>query len=548
MTTKTRLLCIVCNKKLKNKINFEKHIQTKTHLKLQAELEQEIDLDDFKESDDKRVHFEGDSESVGSFIDDDEYELGMPIDVVNWKEEIAMDILKSEQPELHKTLLEVEEFLTNEYPNFLDIMKKPMCIKDRAHILELYRIMEETEPLTMEWIQMKMVVSEMLKQSINAEKIKSNMDDETRKRVDNELVQLESMDDDSGIEYKICILDLPRSDKCKIYREYKRLEGIDMASEEHGKLKEWLDTVIRFPWGIQRTIPEHNFGSVISKLKQRFDSTFYGMQTVKDQLLLYIHHRLLYPDNSEYALGLVGKPGTGKSSIITTLSNCMDIPFSQLPGGTFSHPDNIYGHSYTYIGSKMGEIAKACMRMNSLNGILFIDEFEKIPLGSSLNSVLEILDPIQNSNFRDRYVGDIPINLSGMIFILSMNGMPLNQALANRIFPIKIPDYSFHQKISILQEFTIPKLLKKLKLDLDFHRDAICAIIEYSDTEDGVRSAIQVTQDIIRKFCFILHAPCKLSSFTLKDWKKGDPIHATHIHQMIDKDTLMYTKNLSMYA
>jgi ATP-dependent Lon protease len=209
----------------------------------------------------------------------------------------------------------------------------------------------------------------------------------------------------------------------------------------------------------------------------------------------------------DYALGLIGPPGVGKSSIALALSKILDFPFEQVSCACMSSTDSLHGHNYTYLGSEPGEIVRAMMRMEYMNGILFLDEFDKIPIKNSLNSLLHILDPIQNHQFKDNYIGDVPVDISSMWFILSMNELPENQALRDRIFVVDIPGYSFNEKIEIIENHTLPNLLASLNLNITISSNVIGALIRKVKDIKGMRQHIQMLKDVLYKIKFLQQNP-----------------------------------------
>ena len=471
-------------------------------------------------------------------------------DLVEWKEAMYIQELKEKSPEMYEHFMTVREYLVNEIPKVDSILTTPMDIKDKARIIELYEVMMGTQPLTIEWISIKQELNDMIKRAVKSEKCKEHLDPDTRKRMAKEVQLLDDSVNDTNMEYQISALNLPLEDKIKIFHRFRTWERMDMSNEEYGKAHTWLTTVLNIPWGKLTTIPLSEIDQCIHTLKDNLDRNFYGMDRVKEQLLLYMHHRLSYPKSNSYMLGLLGPPGCGKTGIVHVLSQSLGIPFYHISGGSLSTNDSIYGHSYTYIGAEPGEIAKACLSLRTLNGIAFIDEFEKIPMDKCLSALLQLIDPVQNHQFKDRYL-DMTLDLSNLFFIGSMNALPQDKALADRIFSITLDGYTFHEKQTILQKITIPRLLKTIDIPLKFTSSAIKAIMSYSNSEPGMRHLIQLVQYVFRKFCFLEKSTCTLkcrTSESIKNWTSSVPITAEHIHAVIDTNDIHITSKLSLYA
>ena len=134
---------------------------------------------------------------------------------------------------------------------------------------------------------------------------------------------------------------------------------------------------------------------------------------------------------------MIGPPGTGKTTIARLLSTVLETPFAQMSFGGVRNADFLKGHDFCYIGSRPGEIVRCLSSMQYKNGILFMDEFEKIADNKAITScLLHIIDPQQNHEFRDSYLREVTIDLSYLWFIYSMNREPSDSALNDRLYKI----------------------------------------------------------------------------------------------------------------
>lgn len=481
---------------------------------------------------------EQDSESALEFFDSD-----------NTINSALLTRLKHEHPELYQPLVEAMDVLEKEMVSIRTILTSPVSIEDRAHLVEMYEIFMLMPPLTPEWVEMKHRLGQKLKDAIRIEEFRNKLDDLGREQMQGDLAYLENHSAIDDFEYRISALNLPVEEKVKIYNRYKLWKTMDPSNEEYGKAHTWLMTILKVPWRIYSNISTTDVDTIVLRIHKNFERYFYGLQNVKEQLILYIHHRLMYPESKDYMLGLLGPPGTGKTSIVQVLSKSMDTPIHVMSGGSFSGVDNIYGHSYTYIGSEPGEFVKACLHLQNLSGIIFIDEFEKIPMDKCLSALLHVLDPVQNHQFRDRYL-DIPLDLSKMFFICSMNELPTDRALRDRIFPIRLQGYTYHEKFNILKRIALPKILGEINVSLQFTDEALRVIMSYANSEEGMRHIIQITQDVVRKLCFLETSTCVLSfSKDMKGWNSSVPITGKHIHSIINRDEIFIdNEKRGMYA
>jgi ATP-dependent Lon protease len=199
---------------------------------------------------------------------------------------------------------------------------------------------------------------------------------------------------------------------------------------------------------------------------------------------------------------------THNTMIAKILAKIMDYPFEQISLGGVNSSEFLKGHDYTYVGSQPGEMVKCLKQMKYKNGILFFDEFEKIKDSELISSLLHITDPVQNSEFKDNYLGEITIDLSYLWFIYSMNALPKDDALSDRMFYIELEGYSHKDKAEIIKRYLFPKLLKNVDLnrtDISMSKEATKYFIEKicSKFDKGVRTIEKNIFDIINKIIFL---------------------------------------------
>ncbi len=421
--------------------------------------------------------------------------------------------LEQEHPELYEKFKEVRKYLVAEIPKIDTLLETPMHIRDKARIIELFEMFCVCEPLTFEWIELKNQIKDMTEKAVAKYNTHQTMDEEMKKRVETELEQLKKANttEEETFEQTIALMKLPLKYKQMIYKRYASLDSMYDNGDETGKIVDWLSVVTKIPFGVYLQMPGEK---VVHDLKEVLDMEFYGMQHVKEQILIYVSNKLYNPEAKTYPLGMIGPPGTAKTSIALAISKALQFPFEQLSGGGLIHSDGIHGHSYTYVGAQCGDLVKALMRMECSNGILFIDEFEKLSTEKNLNSILQIIDPVQNHHFKDNFVGDIPIDLSKVWFILSMNEVPENQALRDRIYCVHIQGYTDKEKFKILKHNVVPKLLEKYKLTCEVEDSALHYIIANTEGE-GMRQCIHVLTNILCKIVFLERHPDIPVSFSM---------------------------------
>ena len=240
-----------------------------------------------------------------------------------------------------------------------------------------------------------------------------------------------------------------------------------------------------------------------------------------------VHQEIIFPHSEHFRIEPLGKGDycgftitsnerflladwtvTHNTAISKALSKCLNMPFSQISFGGVTHPEFLLGHDYTYIGSKPGEISRCLSRMGTKNGILFFDEFDKASDKKDvMSTLLHITDFSQNNEYRDNYFPEIVQDLSKIWFIYSMNELPKDPAMLDRLEVINVDGYSISEKKSIAKNYLLPKLSTELKIDQDFIVDerAIDKLVLNTGTEkSGVRSLERSINLLMEKVYFYL--------------------------------------------
>jgi ATP-dependent Lon protease len=394
---------------------------------------------------------------------------------------------------------------------------------DKVKLVEKYCIMKNNENNLEEYIKYRDILKEDITkiQNMTPEEIKN------KEKFDMEVKKLESINKISfNLKEKIIKADIDDQFKSILYDKYKMLDEMKEKDVEYFKLKSWILQVLNIPFKKSATLDITNTNDFLKQIKKKLDNELFGMKNVKEELMLQIINRFIKKRKSELILSLVGCAGVGKTKIIHKMAESLKLPFYHISLGGIKDGSFLDGFSNTYIGSKQGIIVDALIKMNCNNGIIFFDEIDKISDSIEgievVNQLIHILDNTQNNIFYDKYISDIPIDLSNIWFICSMNNIEnINPILRNRLYVVDVDGYGVTQKIEICKNIIIPKKLNEYGLDNEVVFDD--SILEYiilknKKTDRGIRE-LKRNIDTISKRLDILKTSIDINgSYGVLDW------------------------------
>jgi Lon-like ATP-dependent protease len=244
-----------------------------------------------------------------------------------------------------------------------------------------------------------------------------------------------------------------------IESELEKLSTLEKNSAEFNVTRSYLDWLTSVPWGVTT---EENFD--IREGRRILDRDHYGMDEVKDTILQFIAVGKLRGSVQGKILCLAGPPGTGKTSIAESVANALGRKFFRFSVGGLSDVSEIKGHRRTYIGSMPGKIIQCLKSTGSSNPLVLIDEIDKLGSGfrgDPASALLEVLDPSQNSTFRDHFL-DVPVDISKVLFMCTANDLDrIPGPLLDRMEVIRLSGYDFPEKVAIAEQYLVPKSMRE---------------------------------------------------------------------------------------
>lgn len=295
-------------------------------------------------------------------------------------------------------------------------------------------------------------------------------------------------------------LNPPAEIKRRFDNEIKKFNTIDTNSPEYGIARNYLETLCTIPWG---QYAKENLN--LEHAREVLDEDHEGLKDVKDRIIEFLAIGALKGTTNGSILLFVGPPGVGKTSIGKSIAKALNRPFYRLSLGGVGDDSVIKGHRKTYIGAMPGKFVQALRETKVMNPVIMLDEIDKLTHsyhGDPASSLLETLDPEQNSTFMDNYL-DERLDLSKCLFICTANTEDtIPSALLDRMDKIRLSGYIGSEKLAIAKKHLMPKALEKAHLtksQIKMSDAVLKKIIEEYARESGMRSTQRAIEKIIRK-------------------------------------------------
>ena len=326
-----------------------------------------------------------------------------------------------------------------------------------------------------------------------------------------ESIRKELGEDDASVagDYrtKIAEADLPEAVREQAEREASRLERMGEQSAESSMIRTYLDWLLAVPWGKrseERLDPVH--------AREVLDADHAGLEDVKDRIIEYLAVRKLRQERGiadDKAAGailtLIGPPGTGKTSIGESIARSLNREFVRMSLGGVRDEAEIRGHRRTYIGAMPGRLVRALRDAGTMNPVILLDEVDKVGAdwrGDPSAALLEVLDPAQNSTFRDHYL-DVELDLSEVIFIATANvAETIPGPLLDRMEAIRFDGYTVDEKVAIARGYLWPRQRERSGLreeEVVIDDRLLELIVSQYTREAGVRQLERELGKLLRK-------------------------------------------------
>lgn len=325
------------------------------------------------------------------------------------------------------------------------------------------------------------------------------------------------------LEKKIEERGMPEAVKEKALKELFRMGKMNASSPEYNVIRLYLDWLLDIPW-TECTVDTEKLSDAVEIL----NGDHYGLEKIKERITEYLAVLKLTGGMNAPILCFVGPPGVGKTSVVSSIARALGRKFVRMSLGGVKDEAEIRGHRKTYIGSMPGRIISSIKTAGSINPVFLLDEVDKLSSdmrGDPASALLEVLDPAQNSTFRDRYL-EVEYDLSKVLFITTANSVDTIPApLLDRMELIELSGYTQEEKREIAKRYLIPKKMQANGVsaeNLTISDKALDLIISGYTLEAGVRNLERRIDAICRKTAVALaddsSVKIKITDKNLKDY------------------------------
>ena len=358
------------------------------------------------------------------------------------------------------------------------------------------------------------------------------------------------------LRFKIIESDMDLKTKAIAIESIDKLAEMDISTGEHSKMDNWINGLIKIPFGKYQSLPVKPESTIEDKREfirdtyKTLDRAIYGHAEAKTHILQVIGKWIKNPESGGNVLAIQGPMGNGKTTLVKDgISKVMNKPFAFVALGGASDSAYFDGHSYTYEGSHWGRIVQILQDSKCMNPIIYFDELDKISDTQKGEEIVHMLthltDPSQNSLFQDNYFPGINLDLSKALFIFSYNDESrVNKILKDRMYVINTKGFKTEDKLKISKEYLLPELLTTFnfnKEEIIFTDEILKEIIEkYTLGEEGVRNLKRAIETIISKVNIYMlsylegdNDSVKDLVFKIKDFKLPLTLTGEHIQTLL---------------
>ncbi|MEQ8549800.1 MAG: endopeptidase La [Cyclobacteriaceae bacterium] len=377
-------------------------------------------------------------------------------------------------------------------------------VKDKQRLLETNNTKERAEKLLQ--LMLKDIQVLQLKNEI-ASKVHSDIDQQQRdyylrqqmKVLQDELGQDGPDQEINALRKKAKDKQWPEEIKKHFLKELDKIGRMNPAAAEYPVAMSYAELLVDLPWN---EVTQDNFD--LNHARKVLDKDHFGLEKVKERILEYLAVRKLKNDLKGPILCLYGPPGVGKTSLGRSIANALNRKYVRMSLGGVHDEAEIRGHRKTYIGAMPGKVIQNINKAGTSNPVFILDEIDKVSSnfrGDPSSALLEVLDPEQNSTFKDNYL-EVDYDLSNVLFIATANSLDTIQPpLRDRMEIIDITGYTLEEKVEIAKKHLVPKQKREhgvKSTQITFDKPSLEKLINDYTRESGVRNLERKIASVVR--------------------------------------------------
>lgn len=502
----------------KERINILKFRKTKVENNYEIEINLREEVDDISIEEETSKLMKMKSE-LTNFIKDNQWSFMVRAYIMQWKS-------------LSEVICAISSWLPNSEEEKYALLKEDSK-KKRT---------EKIEKMIYEYINIESI-TKSAKNKEDEDLKKMYKETSIRKQIDYLEKELEEINPDSvsetsEFERKIEKSGMNKDAKKEALKVLNRLKQEGSSSQEYGMLYDYLDFMTSLSWKKEKF---KNYD--ISKAKEVLDKEHFGLKKVKKRIIEEIAVMNLNKKQSGSILLFVGPPGTGKTSVASSIAKALNRKYVRISLGGIRDEAEIRGHRRTYLGALPGRIMSGIEKSGVSNPVIVLDEVDKLITsydGDPASALLEVLDPEQNNTFTDHYL-NVPYDLSDTLFICTANSIDkIPEPLLNRMEVIEFSGYTPIEKEQIAKDYLIPESMKKIgltKKQVSFTSSGIKNIIKDYTMESGVRGLKRIIEHLCRESALkIVTGEEDKIEITNKNYSEYIDMHKIH-HDEVGKST-----------
>lgn len=503
------------------KASLEARKKIKKYIEKSEEMSVEEEEEEISESSDTEEEDEEEEEDLREGVDTSIEDMpGIRINFGGFGMEAPMDRMKPKRYKLKKEPLEVQKFV-----ELITKQNEPSTIDDQ---IDQFKTLDKQKQI----------------EAIQA-------------------LERQPKSTEQTLMFKILTMKLPVETQSMVLTKYNSLMNMEPTTSEYYKLRAWLEKLASIPIGVYKELPAkiedgiETCNAFMQKAQRCLAESIYGQEEAKLQILQFIATKMANPNSRGLSLLLAGPAGVGKTSLIRNgIAKALEWPFEFISLGGDSDATTYTGHQPVYEGSHCGKIVNSLVNAKSMSMVLMFDELDKIsqtPKGEEVqNLLIHLTDPVQNSDFEDKYLTNIPIDLSKVMFVFSGNDLnKIDKILMDRMTVINFQPYTTKDKIAIGMNYLLPIALKEVNLTekVSFSKEIIEYILEnHAKEESGVREFKRAIEQVVQKINMLRVFNAKDMPFFIENFSLPFTIQKKHVDLFLKKKDIKDQSYLALYT